>query len=202
MPSAARSRDTYHHGALRQTLLEGARELLAEKGEEGFSLSELARRAGVSTAAPYRHFEDRQALLNAVADTGYEELRAALLADAGAAGDPADALIRMGISYVRFAVDHPALFGLMFRARPGAQSPLGPPSFQPLVEAVAAAQRDGTLPSGEPPHLAARAVWATVHGVATLRLSGGFDKLGLGDTVENLVRGTLALALHGRPGGP
>ncbi|GAA4759762.1 TetR-like C-terminal domain-containing protein [Streptomyces sanyensis] len=195
--AGAKNPDSYHHGALREALLTGARELLDERGEEGFSLSALARRLGVSTAAPYRHFADRDALLHAVGDLGYEELRRRLLRADAAADGPADTLVGMCAAYLRFAQDNPALFGILFRSR-GAhrQSPTGPASFQPLIDAVTEAQRRGVLDSGASPLVLARSIWAAVHGLAVLHLNGGFAKLGLDDTPERLAADTLAAMLR------
>ncbi|WP_230684902.1 TetR/AcrR family transcriptional regulator [Cellulomonas sp. JZ18] len=128
MPSTTRSdgarpgghgRAGYHHGALRTALLEGAREMLVERGPDGFSLNALARRVGVSTAAPYRHFADRDALLCALADEGYVAFGAALDAAVHASSGPRDRLRRLGIAYLRYAAENPAVFAIMFTARLG-----------------------------------------------------------------------------------
>lgn len=202
MGSGAKSPDTYHHGALREALLTGARELLGERGEAGFSLSALARRLGVSSAAPYRHFEDRDALLHAVGDLGYEELRHRLIAADAAADGPAGTIVGMCATYLRFAQENPALFDILFRSR-GAhrESTTSPASFQPLIDAVSEAQRCGVLDAAASPLVLARSVWATVHGLAVLHLNGGLAKLGLDDTPEQLAADTLAAMLR-TPGTP
>jgi AcrR family transcriptional regulator len=104
----------YHHGDLRDALIGAADDLLAERGLEGFTLRETARRAGVSPAAPSHHFGGSPGLLTEVAALGYQEL-ARRLAVAGEAGTPADRLKAQGVAYVRFAVDFPGRFHLMFR---------------------------------------------------------------------------------------
>ncbi|UNK38548.1 TetR/AcrR family transcriptional regulator [Shinella sp. H4-D48] len=104
----------YHHGDLRDALIHAADDLLAEKGLEGFTLRETARRAGVSPAAPSHHFGGSPGLLTEVAALGYQELANRLKA-AGANGSPADRLKAQCVAYVRFAVDFPGRFHLMFR---------------------------------------------------------------------------------------
>src|SRR5688572_15642856 len=102
---------TYHHGHLRQTILAAAIDALTESGPARLSLPELARRAGVSHAAPAHHFGDKAGLLTAVAAQGYD-----LLADAVTAAQRAGDFLDVGVAYVRFAVEHRAHFEVMFRA--------------------------------------------------------------------------------------
>jgi AcrR family transcriptional regulator len=106
----------HHHGDLRNALEHAALELVAEKGPHGFSLNEASRRAGVSVAAPYKHFADREALLAALAATGYREQRKRFAAALEAAADPADQLAAFAAAYVRFAAEEPALFDVTFYA--------------------------------------------------------------------------------------
>jgi len=105
-----------HHGDLRNVLEHAALELVAEKGPHGFSLNEASRRAGVSVAAPYKHFADREALLASLAVAGYREQRARFAAAVAAADDAEDRLAVFAAAYVRFAVDEPALFDVTFYA--------------------------------------------------------------------------------------
>lgn len=111
-------RRTYHHGSLRQTLLEEGRRLLLEEGEQAVSLRELARRAGVSHGAPQRHFADREALLDGIAAQGFDELTARLI-EARSPGDVRQRLAAYARAHVAFSVAHGPLMTLMF-ARPGA----------------------------------------------------------------------------------
>ena len=104
----------YHHGDLRDALIRAADDLLAEKGLEGFTLRETARRAGVSPAAPSHHFGGTPGLMTEVAALGYQEL-ALRLEVAGKDGTPAERLKAQGVAYVRFALDFPGRFHLMFR---------------------------------------------------------------------------------------
>src|SRR5688572_30866632 len=108
--------DSYHHGDLRRALVEATEALLAEKGPEAFALREVARRAGVSPAAPAHHFGDSAGLLTAVATLGFEELTRSLLAGRKGTGKDARArLVGQGVGYVRFALAYPGRFRLMFR---------------------------------------------------------------------------------------
>src|ERR1700740_2122767 len=104
--TAAR-RDSYHHGDLKRALTSAALSLVAEKGPKGFTLTEAARRAGVSAAAPYRHFADKAHLLATVAKGGCGALHASLTAPADPASEPAAQLTGIGRAYVRWAVANP-----------------------------------------------------------------------------------------------
>jgi len=179
---------TYHHGTLRKALLDGAKEILAERGHEQFSLNEVARRAGVSTAAPYRHFRNRDELLGAVAEEGYVTLADKL--------ENASGLARLGGVYVRFAHDNPGLFVTMFRSRPeGTESAAGRAAFEALLRAVAAAQDSGEIATHASPELTARSLWVTLHGLAVLHLQQPHDRYGLGGEPEQLATTTLSALL-------
>ncbi|MEV0278066.1 TetR/AcrR family transcriptional regulator [Streptomyces sp. NPDC050610] len=184
------TRATYHHGALRQALIEGAREILAERGHEQFSLNEVARRAGVSTAAPYRHFSGKDELLAAVAEQGYATLLDSLRRTAADTAGARERLLRLSGAYVRFAQDHPDLFITMFRSHPGAD-PIGHESFEVLLSAVADAQRAGLIPAKPTPELMARSLWATVHGLAVLSLRRPHRRFAMDEPAEDLAAGTL-----------
>ena len=160
---------TYHHGSLRTALLAEAMEMLAEQGAEALSLRAVARRAGVSAMAPYRHYPDKESLLAAVAAQGFDSLRATLQAADDAAA-PGCALVEQAVAYVGFANANPALFRLMFGPRhPGACRDLDRASaaaYAVLADRVArdtpAALR-GTRVLG---------CWSLVHGLASLALDG------------------------------
>lgn len=185
------TRATYHHGALRQALIDGAREILAERGHEQFSLNEVARRAGVSTAAPYRHFSGKDELLAAVADQGYATLHERLAQTAADTADPREQLLRLGGAYVRFAHDHPDLFVTMFRSQPGAD-PVGHDSFEVLLGAVVGAQAVALIPVKPSPELMARSIWATLHGLAVLGLRRPHQRFGMDEAPEDLANSTLS----------
>jgi len=155
----------YHHGDLPATLLRAAGKLLEKEGLETLSLRALTRRAGVSHAAPYRHFRDRESLLAALAAEGFGMLGHALREAAAAGG-----LRAMGEAYVRFALAHPQRFRLMFGgqldiARHAALREVATQAFQALSGALAA--RVGDAPGARDASVAA---WALVHGLAHLLL--------------------------------
>jgi AcrR family transcriptional regulator len=106
----------HHHGDLRNALERAALELVAEKGPHGFSLNEASRRAGVSVAAPYKHFADREALLATLATTGYRRQRERFASAVADVEDPAEQLAAFAAEYVRFAAQEPALFDVTFFA--------------------------------------------------------------------------------------
>lgn len=161
----------YHHGDLRRTLLDVGRRLLEEHGPEALSLREAAREAGVSKAAPYRHFETRDALLSALAEEGFDELRAALLAALPPRGTDVRVRLRACASvYQRFAADHPAVLRLMFaRSAPVTDEvdAAATRAFTVLATVVADGQQDRRIRPGAPIGIA-RLVWALMHGIAVL----------------------------------
>jgi len=140
---------TYHHGDLRAALLQAAGEILEKEGLEALSLREVARRAGVSHNAPYRHFPDRDSLLAALAAQGVDLLKAEL--DQRAEGS-------MGLGYVEFALANPQRFRLMRAA--------GEETYSRLQKAFESLGSDAPL--------AAAAAWSLVHGLAHLLLDGHF----------------------------
>jgi AcrR family transcriptional regulator len=163
---------SYHHGDLRAACLRAARELLEEDGSAGLSLRAVARRAGVSATAPYRHYADRDALVSAVAAEGYREL-AEHLAAAHPSPTTPDELAAIAVAYVRFALDRPAMFRVMF-AEPC------DPNNEERVAATAAISEyvrgivRGAFPGADPDALSTT-VWALVHGLAFLHLDGKLD---------------------------
>jgi AcrR family transcriptional regulator len=175
--------DTYHHGDLRRALIDAGRAVLAERGVDGLSLREVARRAHVSQAAPYHHFADKAELVTAVVEVGFADFTAALRAAAGEAGDSALArLMAMGLAYVRFALSQPAVFRLMFRpelrdvgssSAAAAMQAAGLTSYDVFRDAVAAAIEEGSI-QGTVDDVAL-AAWSIVHGLATILVDGPID---------------------------
>ncbi|MFN6008309.1 MAG: TetR/AcrR family transcriptional regulator [Paracoccaceae bacterium] len=154
----------YHHGDLRAALLAAAEEELTEKGVEGFSLRSVAKRAGVSHAAPAHHFGDTGGLLTALAAEGFTQFQARLDAREVGAVDDRDRAVRAGLGYLEFALARPALFRLIFSsARPNFSSAelitAANRAYQHLVELVT------VLGGGEADVIA---LWATSHGIADL----------------------------------
>jgi AcrR family transcriptional regulator len=167
-----RPRGRYHHGMLRKALVDATLELIAAQDASAVSLREVARRAGVSAAAPYHHFKDKSTLLAAVAEEGFRRLIAA--EERGLErmpDDPAEALERVLFVYIEFAVKHPAHFEVMFlpelHAGPFAElDRAAHESFALLVKAV-----ERAVPRAarrQPPVLLAGVAFGTMHGLATL----------------------------------
>jgi AcrR family transcriptional regulator len=165
----------YHHGRLRQALLDASLEIIAEVGVSGLSLREAARRAGVSHAAPKRHFATATDLYCAVAEDAYRKLRAHLLARLAERPEATalEALGSLGVAYVEFAVRHPGHFRAMFHPGVGDRSAPHPleeeagAAFAVLVQAVERAQAADEVRCGLPKDIALGA-WSLMHGLAVL----------------------------------
>jgi AcrR family transcriptional regulator len=192
----ATSNTPYHHGDLPAALVRAAIELLEENGE--LSLRAAARRAGVSTAAPYRHFADREALVSAVAAVGYRELAAALAA-ANPAPKTAEDFSDIAIAYVQFALARPGLFRAMFSEPCDPTSPERVAATEAIHEYVRSIVREA-FPDADVEALAT-AMWSIVHGLAFLFLHGKFDADAPGEpaaTVSAAVRSVLGPAVRTR----
>lgn len=187
----ATSTRSYHHGDLPTALVQAALELLEEGAATELSLRAAARRAGVSTAAPYRHFADRDALLSAVAAVGYRDL-ATQLAAANPSPQTPDDLADIAIAYVNFALQRPGLFRAMFAEPCDPTSPERVAAVAAISEYLRSIVRQA-LPTSDPEAMA-NAVWALVHGLAFLHLDGKFDASSP-DTVATTVRAAVAAVL-------
>ncbi len=182
----------YHHGDLRAALIHATEALLAEKGPDAFSLREVARRAGVSPAAPAHHFGDAAGLLTAVATLGFEGLTQALEAgnDRGGA-DPRAALREQGIGYVHYALQHPGRFRLMFRQGQLHDDPdlrrHGTAAFEVLARGVQRAAGRSAMNQEQ----AVVALWSVVHGYAHLAIAGKFAELAGPQDVTTYVQALL-----------
>jgi AcrR family transcriptional regulator len=182
--SSAPRKDHYHHGDLRNALVETALRLVAERGPEGFSLREAARAVGVSPGAAYRHFADKAALLGALSADGHARLAAAmehalahLPEEPGSAAHAVASFLAIGAAYVEFAVAHPSHFRVMFGpCKPGEDdlaclAAQGRDTYQILVDVL-----DGLVATGVvPPETRAGAelpTWSIVQGIASLLVDG------------------------------
>lgn len=196
------TRATYHHGDLRRSLIVAAEELLAERGVDGFSLREVARRAGVSAAAPAHHFGDTSGLLTAVATLGFDELTRSLLAGRkGAGSDPRARLVGQGVGYVRFALAYPGRFRLMFRNGPRRDDPAlsaaASGAFRVLdddVRSLCGIAADRALDADT--RAAVIAMWSIVHGFAHLAIDGRFEWMAGETPLERWVSRTLPAVLR------
>jgi AcrR family transcriptional regulator len=189
----------YHHGNLRAALLAEAERTLREHGLEGLSLRDLARQVGVSHGAPRRHFAHRQALLDALGESGFARLGAELRDAASDAGEDYEARLRAtAAAYVRFAISDAALLELMFagkhRAQAGALHEAADRAFSVILELIEEGQANGVLEPGEPERIGLL-LFATMQGIAALVTAGIVD----GEQVEGLVADAIGRFLHGPP---
>lgn len=180
----------YHHGDLRRALLDASLALIAEEGFGALSLREVARRAGVTHAAPYRHFADKEALLAAVAVEGFRAMTARMKERMAGKTDAQSRLIACGVAYVLFAVEHPAHFRVMFGphfTHPPDVSAAGEDmnSFELLLHTISEGQREGRIREGEPLRLALMC-WSLVHGLASLLVDGQIPEASGAGGVEAL----------------
>ena len=182
----------YHHVGLRTTLVRAALILLAEDGADAVSLRAVARRAGVSAMAPYRHYPDKEALLAAVAVQGFDGLRDVLRA-ADEAAPAGQALVEQAVAYVRYALENPALFRLMFGPkRVGTHPELA--AAGDAAYAVLAARVAAEAPADADRDARALGCWSLVHGLASLFLDGRIsDKTAApdGDTTRRVAEAML-----------
>jgi AcrR family transcriptional regulator len=193
----------YHHGNLREALIEAARKLIAEKGPAGFTFADAARFAGVSPAAPYRHFRDRDALLADVAREGFGRFEAMLKTGwANGKPDPLTAFNNVGRAYLAFARAEPAYYTAMFEAGlpPDLNAELraaGDRAFGVLRTAAEALT--ALLPAGQrPPALMMSLhVWAMAHGIASLFGRGDAGRRSLPMSAEELLESAMLIYLQG-----
>jgi len=197
----SRSRRGYHHGNLREALIEAALDLIGAKGTAGFTFAEAARSAGVSAAAPYRHFKDRDDLLAGVAQQGFERFEQ-FLRNAWNDGrpDPMTAIGHLGKAYLAFARTEPAYYSAMFEANIAMDDhpelrTAGDRAFEIVrgaSEAVSA-----TLPSRPPALMLALHIWAVAHGIASLFARGDSGRRSLPMTPEELLEAAMLIYFDG-----
>ena len=188
----------YHHGDLKQVLLEASIELLREEGVDALTVAEVGRRVGVSSAAPYKHFADRLALLRAIATEGNRRLNATLITATEGTTDPHEAFRRSGVAYIRWAAENPALYRIatdpayIDYAGPHPDEEVPEPlkgsmdTFWPALSELV--RSGGALPTSHPlmEQLRGRAL---AQGLANMFVSGVFDSLGIATSdAERLAR--------------
>ena len=172
-----RKRRTYHHGDLRSALIREAARTIREEGVAGVTLRDVGKRLGVSRTALYRHFADKSALFAAIAREGFQTFARDLREAWQTAGGGREGLSAMGAAYVRFAVENPAHYRIMFggfKRLSGSDAALqedAAASFQVLLDAIASIQSAGEI-RGDDRLALGRFIWATVHGVAMLTIDG------------------------------
>ena len=188
----------YHHGNLRRVLIDTAVEIISEQGAKDLSLRKIAKRAGVSHTAPYRHFKDKNAILGAVAREGFDMmLRKTEERIARSRGNELDHFAISGLSYIDFAVNYPAHYRVMFGTRLENSyfseefKPESIPVFKLLKDIIMVCQEKGLLKAGDPQEMA-MAAWSIVHGFAMLRIDHhipdqGMDEKRLRDLQRSVV---------------
>ncbi|MDA0347102.1 MAG: TetR/AcrR family transcriptional regulator [Verrucomicrobia bacterium] len=195
----------YHHGDLKNSLIRCGLEILSEDGKQGLSLRKVAKKAGVSEAAPYRHFKDKEALVAAIAEQGF--IRLAALLDSVAAKHSEDAkslFFQSGLAYVQFARQNPDSMRVMFRLRNvdgGVEYPAlqeaADEAFSFLIDMVEYCQQAGLARLGHPMPLALSA-WSAVHGLSMLLIDNYISKEALqGTEDQSLILATLEIILQG-----
>jgi AcrR family transcriptional regulator len=201
------SRDTgrrgYHHGNLREALVRAALDLIAEKGIAGFTFADAARSAGVSSAAPYRHFRDREALLADVARRGFELFETKLAAAwNGGSPDPVTAFDTLGRAYLAFARDQPAFYSAMFEAAiPLNTDPelrqASDRAFAVLRHAAEALTANLPKENRPPVLMMSLHIWALTHGIASLFGRGDAGRRTVPMAVEDLLEAGTLVYLRG-----
>jgi AcrR family transcriptional regulator len=174
----------YHHGDLRRALIDTALAMVTEEGSWKFTLREVARRAGVSHAAPYNHFADKSALLAEVAALGFQALRRELEESARRPRSSRQTLIAIAVAYVRFGVEHPGHYRLMFgpelaeEDRYPVLQQASDATFSTLTTALERGQAAGEVRPGSVRDEAV-AAWSLVHGLTTLLIDRRLSSLGV-----------------------
>jgi AcrR family transcriptional regulator len=192
------SERAYHHGNLRAALIAQAEQTVRERGVQALSLRELARETGVSHGAPRRHFADRQALLDALAEAGFERLGAELRGATDRADEGFQARLQAAAAaYVRFATRDAALLELMFAGKHGEHSDVlneaADRAFSVMLELIEQGQAEGVLEDG-PSERVGLVLFATIQGIAALLTAGMVDASELdgllADAIAHFLRGS------------
>lgn len=189
--SSSARKPRYHHGDLRQALIDASHQLLVEKGAENFSLADACRVAGVSTAAPYKHFRDKLEILEAIVEQGFDRMAERSIAAVRAKGEGTiEGMIAMGQAYLAFAVEETAVFRLMFGHNSAIKQAAkveqtGRACFGNVIEQVTIyCVRNNA--QGDPMHIALN-LWTFVHGAACLLIDEDYQKVAPGLEVEGLI---------------
>jgi len=197
---ARKKADSYQHGDLREALIQAGLKLLSSGDPAALTLRAAAQLAGVSHAAPYRHFRDKQALVAAIAERGFRQLAAAMREELERCSSRRvrDRLVALGVGYVRFATSHPASLRVIFGGVlgtdqvPAELTAAGDEAYQILRQEIAAGIGNGELRAGEPDQLAL-ASWSLVHGLSTLIINGAIPAPAGAAAERDLVRGMVGL---------
>jgi AcrR family transcriptional regulator len=203
-----RKRREYHHGDLKAALVQSALDLLEHEGLEALTLRAVARAAGVSQAAPYRHFADRRTLVASVAEEGFRRLQARMLEEMqriGSGGGPRAGLRQVAVAYVRFGLENPAIYRVMFGPEVAVRDDLpelretGRGVLGFVAEGIRRLQEGGLIGAGDP-GLMAVTTWATLHGLVMLTLDG--QTAGVAPDVDALVQEATRIMMFGMAASP
>jgi len=183
----------YHHGELREALIRATRKLVEERGAENFTLADACRVAGVTTAAPYRHFQGKQDILAEIASRGFDELRSRSMAALAEKGEGSlEGIIALGQAYVAFAVAETAVFRLMFGQEPSLKKAkhvvgTGQDCFVHVIDQVALYCKRNKV-RGDAQEIALK-LWTFVHGAASLLIDQDYEVVAPGINVNALIAG-------------
>jgi AcrR family transcriptional regulator len=183
------NKSKYHHGDLHRALIDAALHLIANQGIEALTLREVAQQVGVSRMAPYRHFADKSALLAAVAEEGFRILKQQLDQTAQTQTDPLEKLQAIGVTYVRYAVNHAAHYRVMFGTKIAdkqsypALLQVARDTFDVLVQTLVQCQQSGLARSANPTQQA-QIAWSLVHGLSMLAIDGQLAATGCSSPEE------------------
>lgn len=201
-----RRKAPYHHGELREALIAATRRLVEERGAENFTLADACRVAGVTTAAPYRHFRGKQEILEEIASRGFEELRRRSMARLAEKGEGTLAgIVAMGQAYVAFAVEETAVFRLMFGQQPSLKKAehvldTGHACFANVIEQVALYCRRNKV-RGDAQEIALK-LWTFVHGAASLLIDQDYAAVAPQLDVDQLIANAAPGLLKPSSGAP
>ena len=185
------ARTRYHHGELREALIAATRKLVEERGAENFTLADACRVAGVTTAAPYRHFQGKQEILAEIASRGFDELKSGAMAVVAEKGEGTlEGIIALGQAYVAFAVRETAVFRLMFGQEPSLKKAkpvvgTGHDCFVHVIDQVALYCKRNKV-RGDAQETALK-LWTFVHGAASLLIDQDYDAVAPGIDVNKLI---------------
>jgi AcrR family transcriptional regulator len=193
----------YHHGELREALIRATRKLVEERGAENFTLADACRVAGVTTAAPYRHFRGKQEILEEIASRGFDELKSRSMAMVAEKGEGTlGGIIAMGQAYVAFAAEETAVFRLMFGQEPSLKKAehvvgTGHACFANVIDQVARYCKRNKV-RGDAQEIALR-LWTFVHGAASLLIDQDYDAVAPKIDIDRLIAGATPGLLAGSP---
>ncbi|WP_185964593.1 TetR/AcrR family transcriptional regulator [Aliikangiella marina] len=199
--AAKQQRDHYHHGDLRESLISAATQLVREKGPDKFSMADACKLAGVSKAAPYRHFANKEDLLKSVIAVGFEEMRQDMLAASnGLVSGSNQRITAIGLTYIAFAIKEPAIFKLMFGNSMNIKEPdsemIGKPTFQILLDEIIARTQ---LHDVDKLMAIAFPLWTLVHGASMLTIDDSYKRIYPGSNTDQMIIDSTELLLSSFP---